>query len=314
MPRHKHLTDRLDWSLLDTFRIIVEEGGISRAALRLRLTQSAVSHSLKRLETQIGVRLIDRSFRRFQLTGQGVVLFETATRIYREIVGLDNSLSVEEHTISGTLKLLVVSRVVSETFDDFLALFRQQYPQVKLNVEMLSSADILMQIEQNLAALGLAICREDAKSVHKVLLIPERYSLYCGKHHPLFAKESIRKQDLVSQNFVSWFSEQLGDTLSPLAVFRDAQRFTGSIVASTNNLDELKRLLYIGYGIGCLPDNAAKKDVLEGNLRRLPPEKGILDVPIYIVWNQQRKLKPAEKAFINGLCDAFNLGVTVDED
>lgn len=306
MPRQKHLTDRLDWSLLDTFRIIVEEGGISRAALRLRLTQSAVSHSLKRLETQIGVRLIDRSFRRFQVTGQGMVLFETATRIYREIIGLDNSLSVEEHAISGTLRLLVVSRIVSETFDEFLALFRQQYPQVKLSVEMLSSADILLQIEQNLGALGLAICREDAKTVHKALLIPERYSLYCGRHHPLFSHNHITQDQLRAQNFVSFFSEQLGDALSPLAVFRDMHQFKGEIAASSNNFDEVKRLLYAGYGIGFLQDNAVEQEVRNGLLRRLPFENFSAEIPVYLLWSKQRRLKPAEKKFVQGLMAAFN--------
>lgn len=307
MPRHKHLIDRLDWALLNTFRIIVEEGGVSRAALRLRLTQSAVSHSLKRLETQVGVRLIDRSFRQFQLTGLGVVLFEAATRIYREIIGLDNSLNVAEHTASGTLKLLVVSRIVSETFDEFLTLFQQQYPQVKLNVEMLSSTEILMRIEQNLAAIGLAICREDAKTVHKVLLIPERYSLYCGKHHPLFTHNYITQDQLWSQSFVSFFSEQLGDALSPLAMFRDMYPFKGEIAASSNNFDEVIRLLYAGYGIGFLQDNAVEQEVRKGILRRLPLENFNADIPVYLLWSKQRRLKPAERVFIQGLMTAFNI-------
>lgn len=306
MPRHKHLIDRLDWSLLNTFRIIVEEGGVSRAALRLRLTQSAVSHSLKRLETQVGVRLIDRSFRQFQLTGLGVALFETSTRIYQEIVGLDNSLNVEEYNISGTLKLLLVSRIVSETFDEFLALFRQQYPQVKLNVEVLSSEEILMQIEQNLAALGLAICRESANTVHKVLLIPERYSLYCGKHHPLFTHNYITQDQLWSQSFVSFFSEQLGEALSPLAVFRAMHSFKGDVAASSNNFDEVIRLLYAGYGIGFLQDNSVEQEVRNGLLRRLPLENYNADIPVYLLWSKQRRLKPVERVFIQGLMTAFN--------
>ncbi len=315
MAHTKLLPEKLNWSLLYTFLVIAEEKSISLAAVRLNLTQSAVSHSLKRLETQVGVRLIERSHRRFSLTEQGLILHETASSIYSKITQLDSQLNRGGESISDTLTLWVLSRIVSDTFDEFLIRFRQHYPQIKINMEMLTSAEILQKIGKNASGIGLSLCRQEVKNINRIFLIPQRYGLYCGKYHPLFAKEHIRKSDLVSQNFVSFFSEQLGDALSPLAVFRDKQQFTGEVVASTNNLDEVKRLLYVGYGIGCLPDNAAKKDVLEGNLRRLPPEKGIVDVPIYIVWNQQRKLKPAEVAFIDSLQAAFNLnrGVPVLE-
>lgn len=312
MPHRKRLSDALDWSLLNTFRIIVEEEGISRAAVRLNLTQSAVSHALKRLETQIGVRLVDRSYKNFQLTAQGRALFKTASEIYRAIAKLDDSLDREEHAVSGTLRLLVLSRIVSEVFDEFLVLFRQQHPHVKLSIEMLTSADIHKQIAQNIAALGIALCRKEMRFIHRTLLIPEQYSLYCGKHHPLFTQRRVEKEHLLSQSFVTFFSEQWGDALSPLAVFRDEEQFRGKVVASSNNFDEVKRLLYAGYGIGCLPDNSVEQDVRNGLLRRIPLETFIAEIPIYLIWNKNRKLKPVEKAFIRGLLAAFAISEPIE--
>ncbi|MCC8194330.1 MAG: LysR family transcriptional regulator, partial [Deltaproteobacteria bacterium] len=92
---------------------------------------------------------------------------------------------------------------------------------------------------------------------------------------------------------------------SPLAMFRDEKQFTGEVVAFTNNFDEMKRLLYAGYGIGCLPDKSVAEDVRAGRLRQLPSGAGIADIPIYLVWNTQRKRKPVEDIFIDGLCEAF---------
>jgi DNA-binding transcriptional LysR family regulator len=192
-------------------------------------------------------------------------------------------------------------------FDDFLVRFRQDFPLVKLHVEMLSSTAILKQIEQNSAALGLALSRQETKDIKRIELIPESYSLYCGKHHPLFSQKHISKDQLLTQNFVSFFSENLGGVLSPLAVFRDEQQFKGEIIASSNNFDEIKRLLYAGYGIGCLPDNTVERDVQSGDLRRLPLENTIARIPIYLVWSMRRKLKPVEKAFIEGLLKAFDI-------
>ena len=299
------LPEKVNWALLHTFLVIVEQKSLSMAAARLNLTQSAVSHSLKRLEAQIGVRLLERSQRLFRLTEQGQMLYASALSIYQELGRLDDSLCREEASISDTLNILLLSRVENEDFDEFLMRFRHRYPRVKLQMETLLSSEIINRLNQNVNAIGITLCRREMKTLHRIRLFPQRYAIYCGKHHPLFTKERVRKQDLLSHNFVSWFSDQLGDVLSPLTVFREAEQFTGEIVASVNNIDELRRLIYIGFGIGCLPEHLAMRDEQEGKLRRLPPQKGIADVPIYLVWHKQRKLKHVERAFMGGLCAAF---------
>lgn len=300
------LPEKVNWALLHTYLVIVEKRSLSLAAARLNLTQSAVSHSLKRLEEQVGARLLERSHRHFSPTEQGQLLYEAALNMYRELGRLDDTMGREDSSISGTVSLLVLSRIENDAFDDYLIRFRQRYPKVKFLLETQLSASILNRLSQNVNAIGISLCRHEMKNLHRILLLPQRYVIYCGKHHPLYTKEKIRKQDLLSQNFVSWVSDQLGDALSPLTVFREAEQFTGEVVAYINSIDELRRLIYLGYGLGCLPEHLAKKDEIEGNLRRLPPERGIADVPIYLVWHKQRKLKLAETAFMEGLCTVFN--------
>ena len=72
------LSDRVDWNLLRTFQMIAQEMSISRAAVRLHLSQPAVTQALKRLEEQIGVALIERNGPRFQLTRAGVETLKIA--------------------------------------------------------------------------------------------------------------------------------------------------------------------------------------------------------------------------------------------
>ncbi|MDR3073201.1 MAG: LysR family transcriptional regulator, partial [Deltaproteobacteria bacterium] len=205
----------MNWSLLHTFLVIVEKKSLTLAATRLNLTQSAVSHNLKRLETQVGARLLERSHRHFRLTEQGQLVHDAALSMYGELGRLGDSLRREDNSLSDTVHILILSRVENEDFDDYLIRFRQRYPMVKIMLETQLSADILNRLNQNVSAIGLTLCRREMKNLHRIFLLPQRYALYCGKHHPLFSKEKIRKQDLLSQKFVSWFSEQLGDVLSP---------------------------------------------------------------------------------------------------
>ncbi|MCC8193863.1 MAG: LysR family transcriptional regulator [Deltaproteobacteria bacterium] len=306
MPhRTRSLPDRINWALLRMFLTVAEEKSLSRAAERLNLTPSAVSHALKRLEEQAGARLVERNHQRFSPTGLGVMLHEAAKDVYKRINALDGSFRDGAHAISGTLNLLLLSTLVSETFDAFLEDFRKRFPLLKIQIETLQSSEILAKIARNTPAVGLALCPREQEGIRRLPLIRQRYSLYCGRNHPLFSQKTVRKKDLVHENFVSFFSDQMGDSLAALAEYRERNGFTGMVVASANNQDEVKRLLCAGYGIGCLADDSARKDVLEGRLRQLPPEKGIADVPVYLVWSRHRPLGQGEKICIEGLCAAF---------
>lgn len=306
MAHQKAPADKLNWSLLHVFLMICEERSLSLAAVRLNLTQSAVSHSLKRLEEQVGARLIERGQRRFTITDHGRAVHDLASRIYEGINEMEGALKNEQSLLSGTLNLLVLSRMVSDIYDDFFIRFRKRYPKIKIQMEVLPSSEILRRLSQNFPAIGLSLCRQEMKNIQRIYLFPQRYCLFCGKNHPLFHKKRITKKDLVEQDFVSFFSDQLGDSLSPLSIFRDTQQFKGEIVASTNSLDEVKRLVYFGYGIGCLPDLTTRQEVRDGSLRKLPPGKGIVDIPVYIVYGKHRSLKAAERAFIEELGAAFD--------
>ena len=71
----------LDMTTLRSFVAVAEQGGVTRAASALNLTQSAVSMQLKRLEELLGQELLDRSNRRIALTGSGELLLTYARRL-----------------------------------------------------------------------------------------------------------------------------------------------------------------------------------------------------------------------------------------
>ncbi len=292
------IIDRLNWSLLYTYLIIVEEGGISAASLRLNLTQSAISQSLKRLEEQLGIRLIERNNQAFYLTKSGKNLYHTVKRIYNELLQYELTLKQESPHYSGSLNLMIVNGIRSKSFDQDLALFRQTYPNVQLNLKALPNVEIMRYLSSPQPLIAIGIFTHKMPQLQDIYYLPQRYSLYCGPAHPLFKARNIDVQSVLEEDFVIYDSEQLGDALSPIALFRHSGAFSGNIVATTNNLVELMRLIELGYGIGALPDNATISKVKNGQLRKLPPLDGVADIPLHLFWNHKRELKPIEKAFI----------------
>ncbi|HLP08864.1 MAG TPA: LysR family transcriptional regulator [Opitutaceae bacterium] len=87
----------LDSRQLLAFLTVVRRQSFTLAAHELHLTQSAISHSMRALETDLGCRLLDRSGRRIQLTEQGSVFLERAERILAEMEQARQELGSLEH-------------------------------------------------------------------------------------------------------------------------------------------------------------------------------------------------------------------------
>ncbi len=294
----RFLNDRLDWNLLRTYLVIGQEGSISRAAARLHITQSAVSQALKRLEDQLECALILRRGPRFDLTAAGEEVLRIATDIYGDISRISAAVEERNDGVAGKVRLLTISRVQSQLYDDFLAEFHQAHPRVELEVEVMRSSDIISSLLQKTATAGLGLCRIAQPKLEQRQLLRQRYAFFCGQRHRFFGRTDVALEELQSENFVSFVSDQIGGNLSPLAVFRDQQGFTGRIVASSSSFEEIHRLVCAGFGIGCLPEHLLSKDIEEGQLWRLPPAEGIVDVDIFLLWNREQKMTIAESVFL----------------
>ena len=295
------LNDRLDWNLLRTFRIIGQELSISRAAARMHLTQPAVSQALKRLEEQLGCQLIARRGPRFDLTEAGVKIFALAGEMYGHVSQVSNTLQMPGDEVIGKVRLLMISRIVSSSFDNFLTQFHRSHPRVDLEVDVMRSSDIVSALLEKTATLGLSLNRRLQPRLEQRLFQRQRYAFFCGRNHPLFGRSDLTQSDVQQENFVSFTSDQIGGMLSPLTIFRDQQGFSGRIVASSSSLEEIRRLIIAGIGLGCLPEHVVVEDVTNGLLWRVPPLDGVADVDIHLLWNREQRMSRAETVFIESL-------------
>ncbi|MBN3722930.1 LysR family transcriptional regulator [Burkholderia sp. Ac-20379] len=297
----RFLNDRLDWNLLRTFLVIMQERSLSRAAARLHVTQPAVSQALKRLEDALEHRLIERRGPYFAPTAAGEAVYRIAGDLYGTISRLDSELDDRTADITGSIRLLTISRIESPVYDEFLAEFHRTYPRIDLQIEVMRSSDIISSLLQKTATAGLGLCRNPHDKLEMRPFLRQRYAIFCGRHHRLFGKSQLTMDDLLAENFVSFTSDQLGDSLSPLTVFRDQKGFTGRIVASSPSLDEVRRLIFAGYGIGCLPEHIVRDDLAQQRLWRLPPDEGLVDVDVFLLWQRERKMNAADLAFLDSM-------------
>lgn len=118
---------------MEVFVCVVECGGFSAAARACRMTPSAVSKLVARLEARLGTRLINRSTRAFQLTPEGCAFYERATRILADIQDAERSANAGEQPV-GRIRLNTSASYATHILASILPDFLDRHPRVTLDL------------------------------------------------------------------------------------------------------------------------------------------------------------------------------------
>lgn len=291
----------LDWNLLRTFVVIAEEQSITLAANRLSRRQPTVSLALKRLEDQIGSRLVERGHGTFHLTAAGRNLLRECVDIYGGVARLKEVTTQASQEITGEVTINVASHVITPMLDDLLAETHALHPLVTYRIKTASSADIPMQVQDKTASFGICLVNSRLPSLEYIKMYREYFGFFCGPQHPLFGSTGLRIKDLNNLSAVSFDTDDLNDALRPVALLRHQYQLNQRVVGQSGQLEEVRRMILCGLGIGPLPLHVVEKDVQDGLLWRLPPYKNPPAVDIYLVTNPRKRFNRAEALVIDTL-------------
>ena len=293
----------LDWNLLHTFMVIVQEESIVNAADRLHVTQPAVSLALKRLEETVGVRLIDRGSGKLTMTPAGEALYPEACKLYAAISRLPVTFKQVPQSVSGKITISIISQVVSDDFNTILSTFFNSHPKVELTISIKAVTEIIREME--LGKITLGVCGGVIPDILiKKWLMREDFGLFCGKSHSLYGKNKLALDNLRGESFVSFTADILGgEHMSDVTAIRAKASIGQFVRGRSSNVSEVRRMIEIGLGIGFLPLHLADPYLRSGSLWRLPPYDEVPSDDIYLIYNPATNFSPAERIFLAQVFD-----------
>lgn len=156
----------IDSSLLHTFVSVHQAGSFTRAAEQLHLTQSAVSHQIRRLEEIVGRPLLHRTTRRLGLTADGEDFLRLAQRILKAQDALAQHF--RSSPIEGTVRFGLPERFLSDSLPRLLRQFSRSCPNVRLEVSVGLTQDLPAMLRDR--ELDLAVLVSPAGAVQGQLL------------------------------------------------------------------------------------------------------------------------------------------------
>lgn len=150
-----------DPALLRAFIAVHETGGFTRAAERLRLTQSAISHQIRRLEEQVGRSLLHRTTRRLTLTEDGQDFVRHAELILQ--ANDDLKRRFRSSPVTGVVRFGVPENFMGDRLPQLLRRFSRAFPAVRLEVAVSVCLDVRAKVEAGELDLAVGVAERGAE-------------------------------------------------------------------------------------------------------------------------------------------------------
>jgi DNA-binding transcriptional LysR family regulator len=244
------MTDVLSIDQLRSFVVIAETGNYTRAAERLYRTQPALSLQIKRLEEQLGTRLLDRNGRETTVTEAGQVLLAYARRILDLNEEAFSKLSVVE--TEGSVRVGVLEEVALGPLVDLLTKFGRLCTRIEIELQVATSWELAERIEAN--DLCLAVANSTYARLPVVPLWQETYVWAANPDYNLLDENPL---PLVVDPLS--YPCYLRDTA--LATL-DRERRPWVVAFSSTSLTALKAAVRAGLGIGLLAEEALTPEMV----------------------------------------------------
>ncbi|MFB6349832.1 LysR family transcriptional regulator [Moraxella sp. ZJ142] len=119
---------------LRTFLLVAETGSFTKAAAQLGVSQSALSHAVRGLETRLGVKLLNRTTRNVSTTAAGEQLQQRLRPLFDDIDEQINALGTFRNSLSGTLRINSTEHALSTVLWQKFQQFMQRYPDIQLEL------------------------------------------------------------------------------------------------------------------------------------------------------------------------------------
>lgn len=203
-----------DLRQLRAFSVLAQELHFGRAATRLAITQPALSQLVRDLEARVGVPLLERTTRRVSLTPAGMGFLADVDDILHRLQGAVDR-ARDSHGLST--ERLRVGAGLFTTFSmlpGLLRRFRQRYPTVKVEVEILGSAEIVRAIERGELDIGLLRPPAEPGRLHVETLLEEGFLAVMAEDHPLAGRRRISLADLAAQEVLRLSRPDLRDAFN----------------------------------------------------------------------------------------------------
>lgn len=283
----------MDIKQLSYFVAIAEEESISAAARKLHIAQPPLSHQLKILENELGVKLMERGARKITLTDAGKILYKRANNILKLAHTTVKELNDFGNGIHGTLHLGTVSSSGAALLSNRMEAFAQKYPKIRFEIQEGNTFELLELLTAGIIEIGIV-----------------RTPFQCDRTECLF----LEKEPMIAAGNPKFFECSVKTSIplselkkKPLIIYRRFEPLISSFCHNAGfepnifclNDDARTTLMWANAGLGvAIVPKSASLIMLSDNMLYPSIDEAGMFTQIAAIWKKDEYLSFAAKKFL----------------
>jgi DNA-binding transcriptional LysR family regulator len=282
---------------------VIEHRHFRDAARALGVSQPTLTKSIQRLESELGVQLLERRHHGVSPTPIGQRVIDHARQVVADMDQLEKEVGLLSGAEIGTLAI-GVGPAMSETFvSAMIGQFAEQYPELQINVRVdhwTQLSDWLHAGELDLYVADVASAGRDAR-VTTIAMPRERFVWFCRAGHPLAGRRRLKPSEIFAWPVATpkpppwaqvWFAEAAGTP-------DDVQRRYHTVQCESYSM--LKQIVRSSNCVSASLESSIAHEIEAGMLVALNVARMTLKTSAGIIYRKDRMLPPAAQKFIDML-------------
>lgn len=274
----------MDTRELELFVSLAETLHFGQAGERMHLSPSAVSRTLRRMEEELGQRLLERDKRSVRLTAAGEALHQYAQQQLMQWRSFADSLEPHYQLLHGEISLYCSVTATYSLLSRLLSSFRNRYPAIELKLHTGDQADAIERVMNGSEDLSIAALPENLPKKLRVQTLAQSPLLFIAPAFPCVVSELVTAEPLDWAQLPLIVSER-GLARQQVDAWCRANAIKPNIYAQVSGHEAIVSMVGLGLGVGVVPELVLANSPQRATIR-------ILDV------------QPALAPFVVGLCAA----------
>ncbi|MBI2469508.1 MAG: LysR family transcriptional regulator [Candidatus Rokubacteria bacterium] len=294
---------------LDTLRLfcdVVRLRSFSRGAAANSVTQSAASQSIRQLEAELDVPLLDRSRRPPQPTEEGRAFYEACRTLLEGFDKARAGLAASRQRVEGTVRVAAIYSVGLHDMSRHMQPFMSAYPQARVLLECLHPHKVVEAVLNDEVDLGILSYPVATRALTVLPLRSEPMVVVAHPSHRLARRRIVGPADLNGEAFIAFDHDLAIRKAIDRALKQHNVRV--NVVMAFDNVETIKQAIAIAAGISILPRPTVLKEIGIRALAAVALSLPGLVRPIGIIHRRGKRFTPAVARFVELLQKADDGG------
>ena len=283
---------------LQYFQEVCRVGNFTKAAANLFVAQPAVTNAIRKLEAELGLKLLNRTNKAVSLTSEGYIFLERTRSLLDTFNDLKQEMRDVKETVHGSLNIGVPPQTGAFFLPGIFPEFSSRYPDLFLNVFEEGAAILTTLLESGELDVGIFILTNPSLLLNTKVIRREPLLLCVSSRHPFSTRSSVDFSELRSEKFI--LRKQNSSSREIVLNLCQKHGFKPNVLLSSNQIQTIKALVAKNAGIAFFTGMALKND---SDIVAIPlAEPFIVDVGL--AWKKGKYVSKAAQAFIDFVAGA----------